>query len=111
MNKKFVMRGDVWTTDLGRGMGSEHQGVKYCLVVQNDIGNQHSGTTVVIPLSKVNKHMPTHVEIKNVLPSTSYVVCEQIRVVDMSRLKNRVARIDSTIMEEVEKAIRLQLGM
>ena len=108
---KFVLRSDIFTIDLGKGVGSEHSGIKYCLVVQNDIGNEHSTTTVVIPISKENKHMPTHVEIRDVLPKISYVMCEQIRVVDMKRLKNRVARITDRQMKQVENAIKVQLGM
>lgn len=109
--KNFILRGDIFTVDLGKGVGSEHQGHKYCLVVQNDVGNECSTTTVIIPLSKSCKHMPTHVEIVGILPQRSYVLCEQIRVVDVKRLKNRVARLNSEQMLEVEQKIKLQLGI
>ena len=108
---KIVFRGDIFTTDLGRGIGSEHSGVKYCLVIQNDKGNQHSTTTVIIPITSERKNMCTHVEIKGVLPKTSYVMCEQIRVVDMKRLKNRVARLPDEDMLEVKRKMWIQLGI
>lgn len=107
----IVFRGDIFTTDLGHGVGSEHQGIKYCLVVQNNIGNQYSSTTIVIPISKVKKQMPTHVELDGILPQISYVLCEQIRVIDKARLKNRFCRVSNDIMIEVEYGIKSALDI
>lgn len=108
---KIVFRGDIFTTDLGHGVGSEHQGIKYCLVVQNNIGNQYSSTTIVIPISKVKKQMPTHVELDGILPQISYALCEQIRVVDKKRLRNRVTRVSKEVMREVEYGIKTSLEL
>lgn len=108
---KIVLRGDIFTTNLGRGVGSEHSGVKYCLVIQNDVGNQFSGTTVVIPITKEDKGMPTHYRLTGVLEKTSYVVTEQIRVIDKSRLKNRVARVSKEDMKGIADKIRFELGI
>ena len=106
-----IQRGDIWMVNLGHGLGSEHSGHKYCLVVQNDVGNKYSGTTVVIPITKEKKGMPTHVVIRNVLPKTSYIMCEQIRVIDKSRLNHFVTQIDDVDMNRVSKRIKFQLGI
>lgn len=108
---KVVSWGDIWTVDLGKGIGSEHSGVKYCLVIQNDIGNEHSGTTVVIPITKEQKNMPTHLQISNVLPVTSYIICEQIRVIDKARLQNKYTKLNSKTMALVGERIKLQLNI
>ena len=109
INKK-VSRREIWATDLGQGLGSEHSGQKYCLVVQNDIGNKFSGTTVVIPITSAKKNMPTHVPI-SILPKESYVVCEQIRIIDKRRLKNKIAILNNESMMKVDSTLKMQLGL
>lgn len=109
--ERNIFRGNIYSVDLGSGVGSEHSGYKYCVVVQNDIGNKHSGTTTIVPLSKVHKSMPTHIEIRDVMPETSYAICEQIRVVDKSRLGKLKNKLSPRQMIEVEKGIKLQLGL
>ena len=110
MNRE-ILRGEIYTTDLGLGIGSEHSGVKYCVVIQNNIGNKHSTTTVVMPITKEDKGMPTHYMIENTLPQTSYVVTEQIRVVDKERLKNKVAEISNNDMKGICRKLKLELGI
>lgn len=60
-----IRRGDVFFAELTGGVGSEQNGVRPVLVLQNDVGNRHSPTIIVAPLtSKGNKSMlPTHVKI------------------------------------------------
>lgn len=111
MNNKDVCRGDIFTTNLGGGIGSEQQGHKYCVVVQNDIGNSHSTTTVVIPITSHFKNMPTHYRLKGVLPQISYVVCEQIRVVDKRRLINKVTKVSKEDLIGIGEKIKLQLDI
>lgn len=110
-HNKIVLRGDIWGVHLGEGVGSEQRGHKFCLVVQNDIGNEFSPITVVIPItSKNKKYKATHVKINN-LNEESYILCEQIRAVDKSRLTHRVARLTKKEMKMVDKKMKLQLGI
>ena len=41
MNKTYL-RGDMYYADLGRGIGSEQEGYRPVLIIQNDTGNKHS---------------------------------------------------------------------
>lgn len=104
----IVLRGDIFTTDLGRTIGSEQGGVRYCLVIQNDVGNQFSTTTIVLPLTTKDGGYINHVK-TTVKGTQSYIQCEQIRVVDKSRLKNRVERISKEDMKKVEVTLLKQL--
>ena len=106
-----IKRGDIISVDLGDGMGSEQEGVKYCVVIQNDIGNKYSTTTIVAPISKIDKAVLSHVEIRNVLPLTSYILCEQIRVIEKSRIIKWHSKLSDSMMDEVAKAIRMQLSI
>ena len=46
----LIKRGDIFYADLDPVVGSEQGGVRPVLVVQNNIGNRHSPTLVVLPL-------------------------------------------------------------
>lgn len=110
MSDKFVLRGDVWSVDLGRIVGSEQGGVRGCLVIQNDVGNQFSPTVTIIPITSKNKNFSrTHVEI--MLREKSYIICEQIRTIDKKRLINRIGRVNNDVMLEVEDKVKLHLGI
>lgn len=104
------MRGDIWNVDLGKPYGSEQGGIRPCVVLQNDIGNEFSPITIIVPLTSSSKnYMATHVPIK--LDRQSYVLCEQIRVVDKNRIKNKVGRINDRDLKEVERVVKSQIGL
>ena len=46
-----IQRGTICYVDLGFGEGSEIGKLRPCVVVQNDIGNLHSPTTIVLPIT------------------------------------------------------------
>lgn len=84
-------------------VGSEQGGIRPVLVVQNNVGNRHSPTIVVLPLSTAKKHyLPTHIHIRGskTLPKDSIVLAEQIRTIDRYRLKSYVGSVDFELMEK-----------
>lgn len=112
MCNKTIQRGEIYFADLDHGLGSEQDGKRPVLILQNDVGNFYSPTTIVAPLtSKIKKRMPTHVVIKNNnLRYTSIALLEQIRVVDKARLNAFICRVSDDEMKRVDKAIQISLG-
>lgn len=110
-----MRRGDVYYADLNPVEGSEQGGVRPVLIIQNNIGNRFSPTVVISAItSKINKaELPTHVEVSsdNYLKEDSIILLEQIRTVDKSRLQNYVTHLGKNIMGEVDKAIKISLGL
>ena len=45
-----IRRYDIVQADLGNTIGSEQGGIRPVLIIQNDTGNIHSCTTIVMPL-------------------------------------------------------------
>lgn len=116
VNKVDVIRGDVFYADLNPVIGSEQGGVRPVLIIQNDIGNKYSPTVIVAAItSKIDKaKLPTHIEItaeKSNLEKDSVILLEQIRTVDKKRLQRHVTRLNDTIMEKVNKAVEISLGL
>ena len=107
-----VKRGDIYFINLGgsENRGSEQQGLRPCLVIQNDTGNKFSPTIIVVPLtSKVKKLMPTHVQF-NLKGTESVILCEHIRTVSKQRIVEYIDYIDVRTLEKVEKALLTSLG-
>ncbi|HBG01817.1 MAG TPA: PemK family transcriptional regulator, partial [Firmicutes bacterium] len=59
-----VLRGDIFYANLNPVIGSEQGGVRPVLILQNDIGNKYSPTTIVAAItSRIKKaKLPTHIE-------------------------------------------------
>lgn len=111
-----LKRGDIYYADLSgieQSVGSEQTGRRPVLVIQNDIGNLYSPTTIIAILtSKVKKDLPTHVVIRNFsgLSEVSAVCLEQIKTIDKSRLQDYRGNIGNEVMKEIEQAISISLG-
>jgi len=44
----LIKRGDIFYADLNPVIGSEQGGIRPVLVVQNNVGNRHSPTVIVV---------------------------------------------------------------
>lgn len=111
----MIKRGDVFYADLSPVVGSEQGGVRPVLVIQNDIGNKYSPTIIAAITSQINKaKLPTHVEITGQeygLPKDSVILLEQIRTIDKKRLREKIGRFDKEMMQYVDDALRISLGL
>lgn len=111
-----VKRGDIYYADLSPIIGSEQGGVRPVLIIQNDVGNRHSPTIICAAItSRMNKaKLPTHIEISSGryhLVKDSVILLEQIRTIDKQRLREYVCHVDSRMMEKVNHAIQISLGL
>ena len=112
----IIRRGDIYYADLRPVVGSEQGGVRPVLIIQNDIGNQHSPTTIVAAITgQLSKaKLPTHVELggrENGLSKNSVVLVEQVRTIDKHRLKEKICSVDKVIMEQVDVALEISFGL
>lgn len=110
-----VKRGDIFYADLSPVVGSEQGGVRPVVILQNDVGNKYSPTTIVAAItSQMNKtKLPTHVEISADvgLPKNSVVLLEQIRTIDKRRLREKIGSFDSKMMVRVEDSLKQSVGL
>jgi len=112
---KEIKRGDIYYADLDQTIGSEQSGTRPSLVVQNDLGNRHSPTTQIVPLTTRHKKasLPTHVRLSPAcgLDTTSIALIEQLRTIDKSRLDAYVGRISTSEQTAVNRALVISLGL
>lgn len=112
----IVKRGDIFYADLSPVVGSEQGGVRPVVIVQNDIGNKYSPTTIVAAItSQLNKtKLPTHVKVRasgNDLPKNSVILLEQVRTIDKKRLREKIGNFADDIMREVDEALKVSLNI
>lgn len=111
-----IKRGEIYFAHLNPVVGSEQGGTRPVLVVQNDVGNQYSPTTIVLAItSQINKaKLPTHVEVNAAmigLDKNSVILAEQIRTIDKTRLQQRVAMLNDEVMQRVDHALMVSLEL
>ena len=110
----FPARGEVWLVNWNPARGSEQAGKRPALVIQNDIGNEKSSTTIVAAISGSVKIYPMNVKIdppEGGLKRPSIVKTGQILTVSKERLEKRLGKISAKKMEEVNRAIELSLDL
>ncbi len=117
-----MKRGEIYQLDFSIPQGSVQSGKRPGLVIQgdalimqNDVGNNTSPTTIVAAItSKRKKSYPFHVDIsasESGLPEDSTVLLEQIQTVPQSRLIKKRGELGEHKMEEVNKALLCSLGI
>ena len=110
-----IKLGDIFYANLNPTIGSEQDGIRPVLVIQNNKGNKFSPTVVVIPItsSMYKNDLPIHVVLKNTkgLDKLSIALIEQIRTVDKSRLIRKVTRISDEDLDKVKLAIKTNLNI
>ena len=103
----MIFKGDVYYADLNPVIGSEQGGVRPVVILQNDIGNKYSPTTIVAPMTtKTKTYVPMHVKLKeDFLAKNSILLLEQIRTIDKRRLLSKMGSISQESQNQIDKAL------
>lgn len=105
-----VKKGNIYYAKLDPIIGSEQNGTRPVVVIQNDLGNKYSPTVLIAPItSKVysKPNLPTHVIIRKngKITHDSIILLEQIRVLDKTRLNSYLCTLSPYQIEQVDKAL------
>lgn len=112
-----VHRGDIVIVELDPTEGSEQRGIRPCLVVQNDVGNENAPTTIVVPFttSRGDELYPFEVLIsaaESPLREDSVALCSQIRTISIEhRITTDIGSVPESRMDEVDAALEYSLGL
>jgi len=110
-----IKRGEIYWVDWNPSRGSEQSGLRPALVIQNDVGNKYSPTTIIATLTTATgKPYPFTVKVtakESGLPKDSTVNLAVIMTIDKTRLKDKCGELNEDKMQEVNEAIKASLGM
>lgn len=112
----MVKRGETYWVDLSGAKGSEQKKDRPAVILQNNTGNKHSPCTIVAVISTgTDAQYPVEVELPastDAVRDSSIIKLDQIRTLDKStRLKNKIGEVPPRIMQDVNDAIRVSLGI
>jgi mRNA interferase MazF len=123
-----VKRGEVYWVEFDPVKGSEQGGLRPALVVQNDLGNRYSPTTVVVAVTRTvpPESYPFVVVVEaeeSGLPERSAINCSQIATIQHAGSESRlrpprgesevrpVGRLSADKMAEVDEALMYNLAL
>lgn len=115
-----MRRGEVRLVDLAPSRGAEADKLRPAIVVSNDGANSAAerlgrGVVTVVPVtSNVAKTYPFQVLLPadvSGLDRDSKAQAEQVRSVDVTRVRRRLGRLPAPLMRELDEALRLHLGL
>ena len=112
--RKQIRRGDIYHADLRPTIGSEQDGIRPVLIIQNNMGNQYSPTVIAAAITsrQTKANIPTHVLVGGVpgmLPNST-IMLEQLRTLDKSRLLEYIGTANQETMQQVDEAFSVSVG-
>ena len=111
-----IKRGDIILVNLNPIIGAEQGNVRPVVVIQNNLGNEHSPTTIVAPItSKIySKEFPTNVFLNKKdsnLNKDSTILLNQIRTIDKKRIIKKLNPLNEHIIKKINLAINVSLAL
>jgi mRNA interferase MazF len=101
-------RGEIFEVIWNPAPGSEQAGIRPALIVQNDVGNAASPTTIVAAVTSraPSKPYPFIVELAGTsLPKVSFANCAQLYTIDKARLGRLMGIAGAEVMQRVDEAL------
>jgi mRNA interferase MazF len=115
-----VRRGEIWLVDLEPVLGAEASKRRPAVIVSNDGANRSAssrrrGVVTVVPItSNVSRVLPFQVHLPahdTGLDRDSKAQAEQVRALDVTRLRTRIGQLSGLLTAELDDALRLHLGL
>lgn len=111
---KEINRGDVYfCRGSPSAIGSEERKERSVVIVQNDVGNTKSQTTIAVPLTSNTDRRPYPMQFYVQIPGyrPSRVLCDQIMTIDKQRLLNKVYRLTGRELQRLDHCLKVSLGL
>lgn len=115
-----MRRGEIWLVDLAPSRGSEADKRRPAVIVSNNGANAAAGRlgrgviTVVPVTSSTGRVLPFQVLLDSGttgLDRTSKAQAEQVRSVAVERMDHRVGHLTGPVLQQLDDALRLHLGL
>ena len=109
-------RGMVYWADIPRYENNPNvqSGMRPCIIVSNDIGNQFSKVVTVVPCTTNTDRNPeqvTHMILKLGRDEDSLVLCENIMTINKDLLKGFMGMLGEDLIDELNQALSATLGL
>ncbi|MCX6563051.1 MAG: type II toxin-antitoxin system PemK/MazF family toxin [Candidatus Aminicenantes bacterium] len=105
----MVMRQyDIFIVDLDPTIGHELKKSRPCILLSPDEMNQHISTVIITPMTTKTHPYPTRVPLE-FQGKSGWIVLDQIRTVDKSRLIKKIGELKPGTIKKVKAVIEEML--
>jgi mRNA interferase MazF len=117
MNKVYAKQYEVWFANLDPSVGSEPGKVRPVVIMQSDILNKAGHRTVIVcSISSQSQAGVSFLRIaveptgNNGLLKKSYILCDQVRAIDVSRLRSKAGVLDEDDINRLITSVKTILS-
>lgn len=101
----MVKRYDICWVDLNPVMGSEMSKIRPAVIISPDELNQHLRTVIIAPLTSTIRNYPFRIKVM-ADNKMGEIALDQLRTVDKSRLKGKLATLTENKRKELHQLLR-----
>lgn len=100
------MHGEIRWADLNPTVGREQSGHRPVLIISNDIENQMDIVTVIpITSRKPGRRIYPNEVLTTLQNKGAIILCHQVRTIAKARMGNKMATLDSNLLEKVTEVL------
>ncbi|WP_036043387.1 type II toxin-antitoxin system PemK/MazF family toxin [Leptospira alstonii] len=103
-----IFQYEIYLINLDPTIGYEIKKSRPCAIISPNEMNKTIGTIIIAPMTTKSRSYPTRVELK-FREKKGWVVLDQIRTVDKTRLIKRLGKIDSKTVNKMKLIIKEML--
>lgn len=114
--QRTYSRGDMYYANLGKGIGSEQEGYRPVVIIQNNVGNRFSPTVIIAAITSkvgVKPRLPTHyfIDGEDGLELPSLILMEQLRTIDKHRLGKYIGHLKKQHIDGMNRALAVSINL
>jgi mRNA interferase MazF len=102
------MQYDVYLINLDPTIGHEIKKKRPCLVISPDEMNDNLQTVIAAPMTTKSHDYPSRIKV-DFQNKTGWIVLDQMRTIDKSRLTRKLGEVDKKTVQKVKAVIKEML--
>lgn len=111
-----IFRGCIAMVNFGAMQGSVQKGIRPAVIIQNNIGNKYSTTTIVVPITgKMKKELPTHHKLfrkdYGCLKCDSTLLGEQVLTISKSQILESIGVLKEDDLKKLDKVLSVSINL